>query len=163
MGQLSRVWKIGDLDWRGEGPICSSVCMPEGKAPHSILGSAPTQTLQPTSATPPATPSLPVTSPLAAGLVPESPGRIINEGLMRFPKSTEKSMGLGAPAAAAQSRGGGWRVEERASRHLSQGAWGLTWTEDPRWNPGGWGQRQWLRWLLRRSQVGLPSSGYGDS
>lgn len=42
-------------------------------------------------------------------------------------------MGLGARAAAAQSRGGG---EERASRHLSQGSWGLTWTEDTRCSSG---------------------------
>jgi hypothetical protein len=35
-----------------------------------------------------------------------SPHGVINEGLMRFPMSTEKSMGLGARAATAQSRGG---------------------------------------------------------
>lgn len=51
----------------------SSLCGPDHKAPHPISGAARTQTLQPASATPPATPSLLSASSLAPRLVPEPP------------------------------------------------------------------------------------------
>lgn len=119
----------------------------KGHAPHptppSRRSPAGPLTVSPAPAPPPAPPARP-SSRLAIGCCAGAgaPGGVINEGLMTSPKSTEKSMGRGARAAAAQSRWGG-----RRGRQSGRG--GLTWKDCGCCGRGRWSAGSDARPALR--------------